>query len=321
MRRFLAVLVLGCAVMGNAAAWGQAAGATTEPTLFQGIGGKQLAIDVLDVPGNSVTVGKFLGILKQKLPSFQYVANAGKWQDAMLPQLNLRNVTVPQIIDLLREIVPQMLANPFYAPGAAPGERSEFWVFRDQPEAQRSGDGVRLVAFGLNDSIDRLALRKSWSVTAANAIAPAPEQVATSRKEALKEILSLLEASLSQAEGPGTAPSLKLHEETGVLLVKGLPGQINAITQALEALKSGDDPNQLKTKYGRLDSEYESIKNKNNLLQTRNTSLESRNALLESRYVQYEEKIRSLQRELDALKARGGAPATLPGNSNTTEKH
>jgi len=42
---------------------------------------------------------------------------------------------------------------------------------------------------------------------------------------------------------------------------------------------------------------------------------------VESTYVQYVEKIRSLQRELDALKARGGTPATLPGNSNATEKH
>jgi len=103
--------------------------------------------------------------------------------------------------------------------------------------------------------------------------------------------------------------------------VKGTSGQINAITQALEALKSGDDPNQLRAKYNRLTSEYESIKSKNNLLQTRNTSLESRNNSVESTYVQYVEKIRSLQRELDALKARGGTPATLPGNSNATEKH
>jgi len=201
------------------------------------------------------------------------------------------------------------------------GSTTPLWLFSDRPVTPATGTEMRLVAFGLNDPIDRLALRKSWSITAFNEIAPTPEEVATSRKAALKEVLSLLESAISQSPESGTAPSLKLHEETGVLLVKGTSGQINAITQALEALKSGDDPNQLRAKYNRLTSEYESIKSKNNLLQTRNTSLESRNNSVESTYVQYVEKIRSLQRELDALKARGGTPATLPGNSNATEKH
>src|SRR5882724_11320149 len=68
-------------------------------------------IKELSIPANQVTAVKFLQIIRDKAPSFQFVANAGQWESAMMPQLDLRDVSVDQVVNLLRQLVPSLTVN------------------------------------------------------------------------------------------------------------------------------------------------------------------------------------------------------------------
>lgn len=310
MKRSPRLLVAACMMVPFTAPHAHAQPAPqTRPTnsLFGG-GDASANADIkeLSIPANQVSAARFLAIIREKVPAFQYVANAGRWQDVMMPQLELRDITVDQAIDLVRQMVPQVEVT------FMPGNTSSFYLLRDRPGTSGGAMRTRLTAFGLNEPTDRLALRKSWSSTAYDDIAPTPEEIAKSRQAALREILSLLEAAISQssANDPSApSPSLKLHEETGVLLMRGTDAQIGAATQALEALKSVDDPNQLRVKYERLTREYAALRN--------------RNATLEAR-------LQQIQRDYDRVfpgrrpmfpPVPTTAPTTHPGNASGTEKH
>jgi hypothetical protein len=211
----------------------------------------------LTVDDRGMTLGKFLPLLQQRAPEFQYVAEAGSWQDFPLPPLRLQNLSVGQIVTMLTNLDPQVEVDEIHGTDLGP-VAPVLYVFKSRPGAPPEADGMRVMALGLGDAIDRLALRKAWAVQAGSP--PSPQQLVASRKEATDEILSLLEAAISQAPAR-QEPSLKLHKETEVLLIRGEERQLRAASQALDALKSADDPKRYEARYVELLNRYQALVN------------------------------------------------------------
>jgi hypothetical protein len=256
--------------------------AGTNPAIGQDAGGKTSpaappVINELNVPADGMPLAEFLASVQDREPSFQYVASAGAYQQAMVPRMHLRNVTVQQVVEMVRRLVPSVeitVEESRESPTA-------LWIFRQIPGASGSDPSQRVSAFGLNDAVERLTMRKAWSSGLDAKEPPTPDQISAARKDAVKEVLSLVETALAQSSDQGTSPTLKFHEATGVLLVKGTSLQTNAIAQTLEALKSGEDPDQLRVKYNRLANQVQN-------LQARNRDLEQRAKLVEGQLMTLE---------------------------------
>jgi hypothetical protein len=202
-----------------------------------------------------MTLGKFLPLLQHQAPDFQYVAQPGSWQDFPLPPLRLQNLSVAQIVNMLTNLDPQLEVDELHANDLF-RQAPVLYIFKNRPgPAPETGD-LRVMALGLSDAIDRLALRKARAA----ASPPSPEQFVTFRKEATDELLSLLQASISQAPAQ-EEPSLKLHKETEVLLIRGEDRQLRAASQALDALRSADDPKRYESQYLELLNRYQTLLN------------------------------------------------------------
>ena len=174
-------------------------------------------------------VADLLHHLQHLAPDFQYVAEPGPWQNTELPEMRLRGVTLPQVVEMLTNLVPDLrVAN-------IPGTHNSLYVFSGRNRSAPGQARTELNAFGLADPVERFALR--YALTDASNGAPTPEQIAAGRKKALEQVLSLLQSAATQAD-PSSKPTLKLHEETMVLLVRGTVPQLNAITQSINALGS-----------------------------------------------------------------------------------
>jgi len=238
-------------------------------------------INELTVPGEGMPLAEFLGYLQSREPSFQYVVSAGAYQDAVVPKMRLKNVTVLQVVEMVRRLVPAIEVTIEEPRGSS----TPLWVFRQSPGAG-SDASKQVSAFGLNDAVERLAMRKAWSSGLDAKAPPTPDQVAAARKEAVKEVLSLVEAALAQASERGASPTLKFHEATGVLLVKGTSSYINVISQTIEALKSGDDPDQLRVKYNRLADQLQNQR-------ARSQDLAQRERIMQAKIADLERKLQS----------------------------
>ncbi|HEY2585210.1 MAG TPA: hypothetical protein VGI81_05550 [Tepidisphaeraceae bacterium] len=187
-------------------------------------------IEDLDVPAG-MSVAELLQLVQRKAPSFQYVAEPGDWQKHPLPQMKLHSVMLQQIVEVISNLVPNVKATTVlpYPP---------VYVFHSL--ANRTGAAApetQLGTFGLGEPVEELGLRAAWAALGKDQEAPTAEEVSAGRKRALKDVLSLLESAASEADH-SAEPSLKLHEETEVLLVRGTPQQIEAVSRTLQALQS-----------------------------------------------------------------------------------
>jgi hypothetical protein len=248
----------------------------------------------LTVDERGMTLGKFLPVLQERSPEFQYVAQPGSWQDFPLPPLRLQNLAVGQIVTMLTNLDPQLEVDEIGANSANnlfPQAGPVLYVFKSRPGAAPMPDDVRVMALGLGDAIDRLALRKAWAADAASP--PNAQQLAAFRKEATDEILSLLEAAISQV--PGKEPSLKLHKETAVLIVRGEERQLRAASQAIDALKSADDPK-------RYESQYIDLTNRFGRVTSQNKQLENELGESNRQYDELRASNRKLEQEVSDLK-------------------
>ena|SRR5579863_1965004 len=209
----------------------------TQPDIQPSFTADQHLIDELNIP-SPIGLGDFFTLLQKKVPTFQYVAKPGDWQVFDIPPLHLRNVTVGQVFMLLGEL-DSGLEVTMVQPQSPNGE--VIYVLKDRrpPPSPPPAEATRVTAFGIADVVDNLALRKLKEQDQPSKPEEARVLFAKDRKEALADVLSLLQAAISRGEGPmlPVPDALKLHNETEVLLVKGTSGQIAAVADALEALQ------------------------------------------------------------------------------------
>ena len=207
-------------------------------------GGEPHVIVELDVPAGA-SVADLLQRLRQADPSFQYVARPGAWQDSKLPQIRLRDVDQQDVMMVLAQLVPAVQMRQI---------SSTVWVLNGRsPAADVPRNELR--AFGLTEPVERIGLKNAWAAVGKGQDAPTAEQIVVGRKQALKQVLSLLESAATQADS-SFEPSLKLHEETEVLLVRGTDAQLNAVSQALVALQSGNGLQNYEQSYRHLADQY-----------------------------------------------------------------
>jgi hypothetical protein len=212
----------------------------------------------LSVDQRDMTVGRFLPHLQQQFPEFQYVAQPGQWQDFPLPALHLQNLSVGQVVQMLTNLYPELEVDELHSTNQfmpAP-EGPTLYVFKNRPGPGPQSASGRVMAMGLADAIDRMAMRKARAA----ASPPSPQQFADFRKEATDELLSLLQAAISQVPAQ-EEPSLKLHKETEVLLIRGEDRQLKAASQALDALTTADDPKRYESQYVELLNRYQTLIN------------------------------------------------------------
>src|SRR5581483_6652045 len=241
MNTFAHLLVAGMLFLAGSglvapAAWGGESASDSKTAATQSAGKRDENIDLfgkvgrigeLDVPAGA-SVADLLQRLRQADPAFQYVAEPGPWLETKLPQIRLREVTPQDAMMVLAQLVPAVQMRQI---------SSKIWVLNGR-NGQAGGPRTQLSAFGLNEPVERIGLKNAWAAVAKDQDAPTADQIADGRKQALKQVLSLLESAVTQAD-PSSQPSLKLHEETEVLLVRGTDAQLNAVSQALTALQSG----------------------------------------------------------------------------------
>lgn len=247
MRASTISFVLGIAVLsalGSAAtpATRPADSGSESPELF-GHANRE-SIRELNVPAGS-SPADLLHRLRQLDPAFQYVAEPGTWQDTRLPEIQLRDVTTTDVIQILSNLVPDLRIQPI---------NGSVWVLSSRGRAP-SAPATQLSAFGLSDPVERIGLKDAWDALGKDQDAPTAEQIAAGRKQALKEVLSLLESAVTQAD-PSFQPSLKLHEATEVLLVRGTGAQLTAVSQAIKALQTTEGMNDYERNYKHLADRY-----------------------------------------------------------------
>jgi len=206
-------------------------------------GGQQI-IRELNLPKGS-SAADLLHHLRQLDPAFQYVAEPGPWQDTLLPEIQLRDVGTTEVMMILSNLVPDLKMQQV---------TGSVWVVNSRSRGG-SGQQTQLSAFGLADSVERIGLKEAWATVAKDQGTPTADQIAAGRKQALQEVLSLLESAVTQAD-PSFQPSLKLHEGTGVLLVRGTPAQLNAVSEAIRALQSTPGMAEYERTYKHLADQY-----------------------------------------------------------------
>jgi hypothetical protein len=194
--------------------------AATRPTFVNSVPIAELSVIIpeLDVQANTVKLKDFLPILQQKVPDFQFITEPGPWEDLMLPELHLRNVTMGQIFGLIGR-----LNQDFPIDSVTSRERPPLYIFgRTQRGSQLDS---RVQGFYLSTIADRL-MRQSGQLN--------QDQYQKTRKEMLNHVLSLIETTVEESASPsGSRGQISFHPETETVLVKGSQNQINAVSQTL----------------------------------------------------------------------------------------
>lgn len=199
----------------------------------------------LSIPAGA-SVADLLQRVQREAPAFEYVALPGDWQKYPLPEIKLHFATLQEIVGLLKTLVPNLQVSDISG-------GSMLWVFQGRNDV--ASQYKELGAYGLSDPVERLGLRNALAALGNGEDTPTADQVAAGHKKALEQVLSLLESAATQAD-PSVQPSLKLHEDTEVLLVTGTRPQLSAISQSLKALQSAEGAGQYKESYRGLAIQY-----------------------------------------------------------------
>ena len=253
-----------------------------------------------DLDAESLPLGDFLSILRERVPGFQAVVASESIRDFTLPQLHLKKVTVGQILTLIQDLNPELQVIPVSSSGSAP-------VYLFTSQRSQSMPGTRVMAYGLGKLIDRLASRD----TAPGKNAAAPDQAA--REKALNEILTLVKATLAEANG-SVSPVLQVHEGTQTILVKGTQEQTDAVGAALQTLEKTLAPNmaeEINTALAKAEQDHqlESARQQADINRLRD-ELQAADRRIESLHqevLQREEEAARLKVKLEALEAKGKA--------------
>ena len=124
-----------------------------------------------------------------------------------------------------------------------------------------------------------------------------------------EDILSAVEAAMELTKGILQAPDISFHKETGLIIARGHPEQMNTIESVIDQLRTGVRMQQQEQRQARMnerDAEMErmhrivdEVQNQRNLLET---SYQVKMAELKAQLAQREQQIIALQEEIDNLK-------------------
>lgn len=174
----------------------------------------------------------FVEYLADQWKDVQIVQFTGPWQDLVVPRLHLRNVTRRQVMELLGNMFPDLDIHSLDQDLYHDKFSGNVWIFQQVQNAAAPAP-TRVSAFGLAQTVDRLAFHR-MATSAPGGKAPDKDL----EQKTLKDVLSLIEATLEQSAEPGITPTVMLHEPTETVLVKGTEAQINAVQQAIQALNN-----------------------------------------------------------------------------------
>ena len=186
-----------------------------------------LLIADLSVAKDSMTIGKLLPVLKEKAPGFEYVVEPGSWEDAVVPEMKLQDVTIPQVISILATFSPNFTFTTINGGAEFPPKRPPVYIFKNR--TSEANADIRVQAFGVSGIADHLAARVDGTADRA--------KYQKARQDTLQHVLSLIENTLSQAAAPGIKPVVGFHAETETVILKATNQQINAVKQTLDTLQ------------------------------------------------------------------------------------
>lgn len=241
-----------------------AAAATTRPAAANERAGgpDEQIVPEVDVQADT-TLKQFVTQLGATWKDVQILQFGGPWQDLRLPSLHLRNVTRKQILVLMGDLFPELEIHSLDG-NLAFGDQyaGDVLVFQQRPGSQIP-IRTRMTAFGLAQTVDRLVFHKDMiallpreePARPGQPQPPLPAEVRAANeaaeKQALSDVLSLIQATLEQCSEPDVVPSVKLHEPTETVLVKGTPAQIDAVAHTLQALNASITQDSIEAKLSR----------------------------------------------------------------------
>jgi hypothetical protein len=209
-----------------------------------GPGGEASQRAIPEINFTSVPVDDVIVFLRDNVPGFQAVTVRDPDVPAGEPQvtLNLRNVTLDQLIAVLSQAYPSLEWST--APGTT--------IHVVRVHAASGLTASRLHVYSLSQLVGNLAgalqqqpiPQPGFGPGGAAAPPPAPggdmeKQMQETRKRALNNVLSVIKAALAQVPD-GNSAVLQVHEETETLIFKGTPQQQEAVEQVLAALSGSN---------------------------------------------------------------------------------
>jgi hypothetical protein len=196
----------------------------------------------------------------------------------VLPEVSMKDVNFPDLVDFLRDVDPGFQVMVSYAPGVAYGtpriqdlrlknvtaeavlqllgqaypqltisaapvadREGRIWsirVERDRRADNASGGEATPSVWRLREAVDELVSNKGGD-----------------RKKALDALLSLVQATLEAIPNEGAPPVIKLHEATETLVFRGTREQALMVHAALDSLRTPRDEElqQAKRRQGELE--------------------------------------------------------------------
>lgn len=261
-------------------------------------------LNVQDVP-----LDQLLQTVQKLVPDYKATVMhpPGSGSDLPLITLNLKGITLGQLVQLLQE-------NYGVVREQIPGANGDLNVFRYQPPADEVE--AQLVSpvqiYPLAGIVNTLVKSR-----------PEAEKDPAAGKKALDDILSLIKAAMDKASEGGPAPSLQVHQETVTLIFKGNSPQRMVLENVLGAME-GHDPvvedreAKLKEQSAALEKSLVQEKIASDAkLDELNAQLQSMRKQLDVREVMYldtKEQLQQLQMQLADLQGR--KPASGGGAKN-----
>lgn len=257
---------------------------------------EQQVLPDLGTGDNSGTVAQFLTMVEDKVPGFQVVmaGDPSVWETLRMPRMRLKNATVGQLVQLMRDMYPGLEVNV-----EEYGNSPPVYLFRINGNlndlfhnsGMGSEAGQSLAVFGLSDAVERLEHRRSKNE------AHPPE-----RKEVLSQVLSLIKQVVAEADS--VAPRLEIHEETETLLLRGTPKQVHAVNETINTLtapsavdkqqenewKAEQLMQQAREKVNGMNDELIRARNERDELRRQVLTLQGREAQLRARLEEFERK-------------------------------
>jgi hypothetical protein len=281
---------LGCAVAVcflSAATMAQNAPVATPPGVASMGGGTAELAPVAPAPIEStvlpdgridgVQLADYLALLHQKFPEFNsvIVRPPGVPDDyPTLPVMDLKGVTIGQLLDFVKASHPNIQVQRIDGP-SAPLYVIHVGVSEDILATGGAGAKILMGApidptTGLPVSANNVAIHVYRLSDIVNNLARRKEGDGDHVKQALDDVLSLLQAALDAA-GEKDPAVLKVHSPTLTLVFKGTPSQLGVITQTLDTL--APNKNDLQDTQRLVDAEVQ-----NRYLKEEITELRNKNA-------------------------------------------
>ena len=240
------------------------------------------------------------GFLKDAVPGFQAVVipdPQSSEPNPALPDMDLKNVTLAQFLELLKHTLPQVDID------LVPGEKGDIWLFKVNAPAGTGGMGGGMGMGGMM-SVPGVPGRHVASAAPAEAVGPRLEVYRLSplipagadRTKSLNDILSLVQAAL-EAQGSANNALMKVHEATGTLIFRGNAAQIDVVQRALQAL----EPTSAESERAKLQEHMQTDRER---MQVRVVQLDDRLKEAEAEAGAARKRISEQATEIEVLKAR-----------------